>query len=54
MEMYKEDKLAIFNRVFEIWENSTNKESVERTFNLLTQMDFKFVFELLGKIKNNN
>ena len=50
MNYYEPDKLSIFNKVFEIWENSTDKEAVERTFNLLADIDFEFVFKKLGKI----
>lgn len=53
MEQYKEDAMATYMKVFKIWECSKDKASVEKTFQILTGIEFEFVFSHLGMLNSN-
>lgn len=51
MEQHKLDMMNVYDRAFEIWESSKDKQSIEEMFELFTGMEFETAFKHLDKIK---
>lgn len=51
LEQHKLDMMNVYDRAFEIWESSKDKQSIEEMFELFTGMEFETVFKHLDKIK---
>lgn len=47
MKQYRPDVIAQYKTAFEIWSNSSNKESIEKLFETLTGMSLVRVFKII-------
>lgn len=51
MEYDRVNIMDFYNEIYNIWKASSDKKSVEKTFRVLTRMEFEFVFKTLKYIK---